>query len=358
MKIPKAALVLALLLPLCLDTGSGVLHAARVVVKVPQGVLEVSLLSPGTFAVLDRLRSNLDGRLRSCREKYQVERLEKEAAQARNELERARRELDDAIRDLKARVIAGLKITVDRAEVRILPESSMGEGEFFYAASNGTDAIVSDISYRPVVSGVTLPLTSPLVLEFINPSNLLLGLGPHEGMTNRGREPEKFNFFLSDLTEKDKGVITRGASRDFSLRIEDIHFVAGKGYKGQYRIMDVGGAFPGRIAAHRAEAARAEAESAAKAHELEQAKARFMAETRESMASFTSRAGELKKASVRARGVIDPRRNRAVFEGVAHGDYYVYAACPGGRAAVRELKVNGSRVTITLDSFGKDPFVP
>jgi len=333
-------------------------HAARVTARVPSGTIEVKLLSPGVTAVLDVLRPRHEQRLKASREETGVDRLEQEVRRARQEAERARQAFENARREAKAHAVSKIRVTVHKADVHISSESSIGEAEFFYTAFNESGLVVSDITYRPVVSGVVLPLTTPLTLEFIDPSNLLLGLGPQETITNQNKDPERLTFFLSDLSEGDRRKVSGAAPGDFSLKVEDMHFVARKGYKGQNKPMGIEEAYSSRLAPFSDAVQRAEAHRDALAQELARASQAYAAQTREGTERFRAQLKDLKAASVRAEGALDKKKSKAVFTDVPSGAYCVYAASADGRAAIKEVNVDSSRITVTIDRLGKDPFLP
>ncbi len=336
-----------------------VLHAARLVVKLPpEGAAEVELLSGGTRAVLDLLRTRLDSELASARESCRMAQLEREERDARLEVSRSEKTYKERLEGLKARAISSIRVTVHSSEIRITEESSTGDVSFHYSVTNTGDRIVSDIAYRPVISGITIPLTTPLVLEFIEPSTLVFGLGPQETITNRLSDPERLSFFLSELRDADRRILARNTAKTFSLEVEDVHFVSRKGFKGQYKVMDLPDAYSGILEAPRTAFERAVARQATLAAQLADARKSFENETRAIRERFRTRAADLRKASVRATCTVDRKKNRAVFEDLEPDTYLVFAAGGPGKAALEKVVVKDGKNVVKLKGYGKDPFTP
>ncbi|HOS96679.1 MAG TPA: hypothetical protein PLR71_00530 [Deltaproteobacteria bacterium] len=334
------------------------IHAARVVVAVPQGISEVRLLSAGTAAVLDLLRERLQIQLKDSSERTQVDRLEREVAQATAAITSAEKAYADQIEALRKQYIRDISLTIHSADDQITPESALGEIAFVYTVHNGSNRIISDITYKPQVGALNLPITSSLVMEFLNPRTLIYGLGPGESLSNQGGDPERFSFFLSELKGNEIKQIKASMPAGFSIQITDIHFVSQKGYKGQSKIMDVSEAFAGQLWAYRSAAQEARDSHTRKTEALARAKKVFASETKGSLDEFRSRSSDLKTTSVRYRASVKPKKLTATMDPVVPGKYFVYAPATRGKAAFQEVSVTRGTTKLTIETLKKDPFEP
>ncbi len=229
MKRALAAQILIFLTPAMLFAGS--FQCA-----LPPGIGEAYLLSEGTGAVLDHLKASYQAELEGAAAKHRVQELEEQASKAREALEAKRRAYDEKLSSLRREYISALAITLDSIEVSVSPSSSaLGDVTFFYTAKNNSDRIITDITYRPLIRNISLSTTSSLVLEFINPATLISGIGPHETLTNRGHDPERFSFFISELSSQEIATLGKAGGRELDIEIIDMHFADRKGYKGQSR---------------------------------------------------------------------------------------------------------------------------
>jgi hypothetical protein len=333
-------------------------YAARFVAIVPQGITEVKLLSPGTGAVLSFLKERLDTQLKTSSETHQVDKLEKEAAQALLSIAHADKSYSERIDSLRKQYIEKIPITIHSASNQITQESALGDITFFFTAHNTSNMIISDITYKPVIEDIALPITTSLVLEFINPKNLIFGLAPGESLSNQGNEPEHFSFFLSELKEHDIKRIHSSMPGGFSIRVTDVHFVSQKGYKGQTKVMDIKEAFPGILSSFRLASQRARDDSNAKTDALSRARDLYENETKESMREFRAKAYDLRRTSVRYKGVVDQRKNRVSIEAIKPGSYIVYAASKSGKAFYREMILGEGTNKLKIQTLTKDPFEP
>ncbi len=334
------------------------IHAARVVVAVPQGVQEVRLLSAGTASVLDLLRQRLQAQLKDSGVRTQVDRLEKEVAQASAAITSAEKSYADQIEALRKQYIRDISLTIHSADDQITPESALGEISFVYTVRNGSSRIISDITYRPLVGNLALPITSSLVMEFLNPKTLIYGLGPGESLSNQGGDPERFSFFLSELKGNEIKQIKASMPAGFSIQITDVHFVSQKGYKGQSKIMDVKEAFAGQLSAYQAASQEAKDSHTRKTEALARAKKVYASETKGSLDEFRSRSSDLKRTSVRYRAEVKPTKRTATMDHVEPGKYFVYAPASRGKAAFQEVTVTRGTTKLTIETLKKDPFDP
>jgi hypothetical protein len=135
-------------------------YAARFVAIVPQGITEVKLLSPGTGAVLSFLKERLDTQLKASSETHQVDKLEKEAAQALLSIAHADKSYSERIDSLRKQYIEKIPITIHSASNQITQESALGDITFFFTAHNTSNMIISDITYKPVIEDIALPITT------------------------------------------------------------------------------------------------------------------------------------------------------------------------------------------------------
>lgn len=351
MRAIHVALCLMLVIPLHA-------YAAKLTVTVPQGVTEVKLLSGGTASVLGHYRGRLDADLKAAGERYQIGRCEAEVKKASQAVTDADKAYTDKIDQLRRQYIAKINVTVHSATAQITSASALGEISFVFTAANTSERIVSDIIYKPVIQGVPLPITTSLVLEFVNPKNLIFGLAPGESITNQDSDPEHFTFFLSELTESDKKRIQTSLPGGFSVEILDLHFVSQKGYKGQSKVMDVKEAFAGVLSAYEGAVRTARNAQAAATETLEKAKKLYASETSGSLAAFRTRSKDLRKASVRFSAPVDIKKSRATMDDVPPGTYYVYGSTPAGQALFEEVAIMRGRNKVTIESLKKDPFEP
>lgn len=344
-------LCLLLLLP-------ATVHAARLVATVPPGLTELTLLSPGTGAVLEFLKNRLDARLKTSRDRYQIERLEKDSKRAETAITAADKAYADRIEGLRRQYIDKIHITIHSASNQISPESALGDITFFYTAHNTSDKIISDIIYKPVIGDIALPITTSLVLEFINPKNLIFGLAPGESLSNKGSDPEHFSFFLSELKQQDIKRIQSSMPGGFSIQVTDIHFVSQKGYKGQTEVLGVKDAFPGLLNPYLAAVNRARQDERALREELARAKTLYEKETRDSIQEFRAKAHDLKKNSVRYRAPVDRKRNRVSLDSIVPGKYFVYASPGRGMAVFQQVTIDDGHNKLKIETLKKDPFEP
>jgi hypothetical protein len=331
---------------------------ARLNVTAPQGISEVKLLSGGTLAVLDHLKGRLNSQLKEESNRYQISKLESEVKASELQVAQSDKAYKEKIDSLRKQYIAKVSVTINSANAQITTASALGEITFTYTVHNNSDKIISDIIYKPLIGNTPLPITTMLVLEFINSKNLVSGLAPGESLSNQGNDPEHLSFFLSELTDKDINRIKASMPGGFSFEVTDIHFVAQKGYKGQTKVMDVKEAFANVLGAYQGVSVRVHNENKEKTAALATAKGLFERDTKGTIDDFKARSSELKKASIRYQGDIDPKKNRATIESIKPGKYFVYATSTPGKAVFEEITIEEGKNKIKIETQKKDPFEP
>jgi hypothetical protein len=331
---------------------------ARLVLTVPEGMSDVALLSGGTLAVLDHLKERLNSELKEESNRYQIGKLESELKASVLKVAQSDKAYKEKIDSLRKQYIAKVPVTIHSANAQITKASALGEITFTYTVHNNSDRTISDIIYKPLIGNIPLPITTTLVLEFINSKNLISGLAPGESLSNQGSDPEHLSFFLSELTDKDINRIKASMPDGFSFDVIDIHFVSQKGYKGQTKVMDVKEAFADVLAAYQAASVRVHAENKEKSQTLATAKGLYEKDTKGTINDFKTRSNELKKASIRYKGDIDPKKNRVTIESIKPGKYYVYATSNPGKAVFEEITIEDGRNKIKIETQKKDPFEP
>ena len=351
MRLLSAVVCFLLLLP-------AYAFSARLVVTVPPGISQVELLSPGTLAVLDHLKERFHSQLKNVNDHYQVNKLSGELKEASLQVIQSDKAYNEKIDALRKQYIAKVPITMHSARAQITTESALGEITFIYSAHNNSDKIISDISYKPLISNIPLPITSMLVLEFINPKNLIFGIAPDESLTNQNSDPEHLSFFLSELKDKDIKRIQASMPNGFSIEVIDIHFVSQKGYKGQSKVMDVKEAFADVLKAYQGASQRARDAYKAKSDALVIARNLYERDIQGTISDFRSRSNDLKKASVRYQAPVDPKKNRTTIESIKPGKYYVYATIPGAKAVFEEVTIEDGKNKLNIETLKKDPFEP
>jgi hypothetical protein len=331
---------------------------ARLIVTVPQGITEVEILSKGTLAVLDHLKERLNSGLKEANNRYQLNKLESELKASALKVVQSDMAYKEKIDSLRKQYIAKVPITIHSANAQITKASALGEISFTYTVHNNSDKIISDIIYKPLIGNTPLPITTMLVLEFINSKNLISGLAPGESLTNQGSDLEHLSFFLSELTDKDINRIKASMPGGFSFDVTDIHFVSQKGYKGQTKVMDVKEAFADVLKAYQGASMRAHDENKEKTGALATAKGLFERDTKGTISDFKTRSNDLKKASRRYKGDVDPKKNRATIQSIKPGKYYVYATSTTGKAIFEEITIEEGNNKIKIETQKKDPFEP
>ncbi len=334
------------------------LSAARLQCTLPQGISRAYLLSGGTSAVLEHFKAQADTRIRKLRTDYRIDALEKQTAEADAAIREKKRLYDDRLSNLRREYISKLKITLSSVQGSMTPSSSaLGDVAYFFTAKNNSDRVITDITYKPLVDGKGLPTTTMLVLEFIDPATLKSGLGPHETMTNIGHDPEKFTFFIGEISQDELNTLQRNFDKKFGITIVDMHFSDQKAYKGQFKPKTFEEAFPAQLEPFRIAVEEAQVRSKAIRDANAQALREFNDQKNRILDSLKKNLAELKRSSVRS--TASPgRKNRCVFDDVARGTYFVYATDGNGKAVFEKISIDGKKLKKTYTRMKKDPFLP
>ena len=333
-------------------------YPARLIVTFPQSISDVYLLSPGTASVLDHIKAQFNGKLKVIDEKYQVARLDREMKEASIKADNADKAYKEKIESLRRDYISKVSITINSANVEITPQSALGDINFKYTVKNNSDRTISDITYKPLLNKSPLSITSSLILEFMNPSNLVFGLGPGESLTNQGHDPEHLSFFLNELVGKNIKQIQSSLPGSFALNILDIHFLSQKGYKDQTKEMDVKEAFAGQLKAFESAFRQAQDDYKNKTMTLSTAKKLFETEGSGIMKDYRTQLLGLKKSSLRYQAKVAAEKNKGVIESVSPGKYYLYGTDAGKKAFFKEITMEDGKNKVEITAMGKDPFLP
>lgn len=335
----------------------GALHAGRLKCTLPDDAREVLLLSAGTQPFLEHIRSRSQARIDELRAQYRVDALEKGVKDAQNTAAKTGQAYADKVNDLRESYLSKIHVTFHSVESCVNSHSALGDVMFYYTAKNNSDMIVTDITYKPLIDGKALPATTSLVLEFINPQNLISGLGPSETLGNSGHDPEKFSFFTGEISPEGLKGLKKDFPGKFGIKIIDMHFAARKGYKGQIRVLTFEEAFADRLKAGETASSRAAAEAKEKKESCAKALKEFTSQQEGALALEKKSLEELKKSSIRATATRD-RKNRYVFDGVPQGTYFLYAGNGKGKAVFEKIVIDKGKQQATYTRMGKDPFVP
>jgi hypothetical protein len=335
------------------------LQGARLQLTLPQGLTAAHLLSGGTQTMIDYEKGKVQTAIAKLKGDYQIDAAEtgtKKGSAAAKSAQQAYQEKIAALRR-HYNSLLNVRILSSRAEIN-LSSSAMAEVSYVFTARNGTDRIVTDISYRPLINGRPLSTSSAFVLEFMDPSTMKSGLGPGETMTNQGHEPEKFSFFTGEVTQDEIKSMQKDFDRKFGIEVLDMHFTNQKDYKGQFKPLTFEEAFASALAPLSAAARQAKA----RARELDETDAKALKEFKARRDGLTAQeAGTLaglKKAAVRYTAAPD-KKGRCTFEDVAPGTYFIYAGNGNGMAVFEPIKVGDERkIKRSITQTKKDPFVP
>lgn len=335
----------------------GLLEASSLKIVLPSGFKDAFLLSPGTSAVLDHMRGRLTGSLDDLSAQYNVGALKEELDKAQA-LSANRREIyRQGGKAIREQYISKLNITITSATANLSTESSMGEIVFTYTATNTSDRIISDIIYTPRIGEKKIPVASKLVLEFIDAKSFKSGLAPGQSIGNTPDNPERFSFFVGEVSKQDMQYIKANVSTAFALDIHDLHFMNAIGYKDQSQILDAEHAFQARLKELEEGGTTAQRDAEAKAEAYARALNAYNLAKEDVVKRFKAEASELKKASLRAQAVVD-KKNRCVFKDIEPGSYYVYASNPEGNAVFQSVEVGQGRAKKQINAVVRDPFLP
>jgi hypothetical protein len=333
-------------------------HAAKLTVTVPPGVDKVQVLSPGTAAVLDHIRSQFKEKLKVIEEQYQVGRLDGEVKAASARVDSTDKAYKEKIDFIRKEAISKVEITIQSASIDITPQSALGEITYFYTVKNHMDKIVSNVVYKPFLAKTPLAVTSSLVLEFINPANLIFGLAPGESLTNEGHDPEHISFFINEIPGKNINQLKSNLPGSLTLSILDIHFLNQKGYKDQTKELDIKEAFSGQLKPYEAAYLQAKKDYAGKTEELKNVRKLYDNDSKGIIREFDTQLASLKKASVRGIAQVDAKKKRGTIKSIEPGKYYLYGTDSGNKAFFKEISIEDGRNKIEINSLGKDPFLP
>lgn len=333
------------------------LSAARLQCTLPQRASEMNILSGGTAVMIEYLKAQSEARIMKLRTDYRIEALEKQTAKAETIIQEKKKAYADRISSLRREYISKLTITLSSVRGSITPSSSaLGDATYYFTAKNNSDRIITDITYKPLFDGKGLPTTAMLVLEFIDPITMKSGLGPNEIMTNVGHDPEKFSFFISEVSLEDLKSLKKDFGKRFGINVVDMRFTDQKGYKGQFKPQTFEEAFSPQL--RPLEIAIEQAETHDKAIKDANAKAleEFTEQKNKVLDSLRKSLAELRKSSVRYTASPD-RKNRYVFDDIPSGTYFVYAHDGSGKAVFEKIAIGEKKQKKIYTKMKKDPFL-
>lgn len=334
-------------------------YAARLVISVPQNISEIQLLSGGTPAVLDHLKDRLSAEVSDLENHYEVNELASQIKQISALLKEREMAYAQKVSSIRNDYISKLSFTIHSIDAEISPESSsIGDIMFYYTVTNRSDRIITDIMFKPKMGSIILPTTTTLILEFINPDNLKLGIAPGESISNTGHDPERFSFFIGDLSKEELQRIRSDLKEEFSVQIVDLHFAFQQGYKGQRMVMGVDGAFAEQLKPFLAAIGKTKEDLVATTNRHTLAVEAYEKDKGKALDAFTHAAEKLKQSSLRYSCPVESTKNRCTFEGIDAGTYVIYASPAKGRAVFQEIRVDEGKHHVTIDSLGEDPFLP
>jgi hypothetical protein len=335
-----------------------VLPAAKLQLEVPPGLTEVYLLSAGTPVVLEHLRGQFEHSLGQLSVNYQIDLLKEQAEKATALVKEKEQAYSRKFDSLKQQYLDSISVSIISSDAEIFPASSaLGEVSFFYTIKNLSDRIISDITYKPKIGGITLPTTSALILDLIHPVTLKSGLGPKETLSNKGHEPEHFSFFIGELSREELKKIRSELQKDFSIDIVDMHFTKKKGYKGQTNVVGFKEAFIDQLNLLQISIERAQADEHTKKASYNKAFARFSEDKDAELLRYRKSLEELKKTAIRYQERVD-EKNRCTFESIPAGTYFVYAPNAQGIAIFEQTSVKEHKNNLMIGEMIKDPFAP
>ncbi|HQG32448.1 MAG TPA: hypothetical protein PLA83_11025 [Deltaproteobacteria bacterium] len=315
------------------------------------------LLSGGTSAVLEHFRAQADARIKKLRTDYQIDALERQTAEADSMIEEKKKLYADRLSNLRREYISKLTLTLSSVQGSMTPSSSaLGDVAYYFTAKNNSDRIITYITYKPLIDGKSLSTTTLLVLEFIDPTTLKSGLGPHETMTNLGHDPEKFTFFIGEISQEEVRNLQKNFEERFGITIVDMHFSDQKAYKGQFKPKTFEEAFPAYLRPFQIAIEQAQARSKEIREANAQALREFNGQKNRILDSLKKSLAELKGSSVRY--TASPgRKNRYVFDDIAPGTYFVYACDGNGKAVFEKISIGEKKQKRTYTRMEKDPFI-
>lgn len=333
------------------------LSAARLQCTLPQGISKMYILSSGTAAVIEHFKAQAEAGIAKFQTAYQIDALENQTVKADSGIQEKKKLYTERVSNLRKEYISKLTITLSSVRGSMTPSSSaLGDVTYYYTARNNSDRVITDITYKPLVDGKGLPTTTLLVLEFIDPTTLKSGLGPHETMTNVGHDPEKFSFFIGEIAQEEIKNLKKDLEIRFGIKIVDMHFSSQKDYKGQFKPQTFEEAFSAQLRPLRIAIEQAEANNKAIKNVNAQALREFAEQRDGILGSLKKRLVELKKTSIRYTASPD-KKNRYVFDDVVPGTYYVYAADGNGKAVFEKITIGEKKQKKAYTQMKKDPFL-
>lgn len=333
-------------------------RAATVELTLPSGTTGVQLISGGTAAVLDHLRSRLDAQLAELEKTYALETATQALTKADGELAAAREAHTNKVAELREAYASQVNITIEEATIHLSPESSaLGEITFTYTATNTSDRIITDLIYLPSIGDIKLPTSSALTLELIDPQTLQLGLRPGGKLSNRGIEPERFDFFIGELKPEQIKNIDKDFSKKLTLHPIDLHFSRRTGYKGQIKEMGVEPAFAKTLEPYRQAIDAAGLRQESRRADLARRQTRHDEEKARVEDWYTAEAARLKNAAVRYDGTADAK-GRCTLHNVSPGAYIVFARAARDRVIFLPVNVDTNRVRLDATTTRGNPFMP
>jgi hypothetical protein len=333
-----------------------ILSGARLQLEVPPGMTDVYLLSSGTPSVLKHLQDQLNLSLDQLNTRYQIERLAEQKEKATNLVKGKKRAYANKLSSLQTQYIASLSLNILSTDAEVSPSSSaLGDVSFFYSIKNNSDRIITDITYKPKIGGITLPTTSSLMLDLIHPQTLKSGLGPKETISNKGHEPERFSFFIGELSKEELKKIQSEIKKDFTIEVIDMHFTKEKDYKGQTEVLEFEGAFNSQLKPLQIAIADAEADEQSKKISFSNALSKFNKAKETVMNKHKKSLEDLKKTSVRYQ-IRPDEKNLCILENIPAKKYIVYSRKTNGQALFTEITVEDRKNKLMLNTMIKDPF--
>lgn len=334
------------------------LSAARLQCTLPRGTTKMYLLSGGTASVLEHYKSQSDAQIKKLCTDYRIDALENQTARADSVIQEKKRLYAERVSNLRREYISKLKITLSSVHGSMTPSSSaLGDVSYYFTAKNNSDRVITDITYKPLVDGKGLPTTTLLVLEFIDPVTLKSGLGPHETMTNIGHDPEKFSFFIGEISQDEMTNLKKDFAKRFGITIVDMHFSNQKDYKGQFKPQTFEEAFSAQLRPLQIAIAQAEAQDKTIKNANGQALREFTEQKDRILSSLKKALYDLKKSSIRYSKSPD-KKNRYTLDDVSPGTYFVYATDGNGKAVFEKVNVGEKKQKITYTQMKRDPFLP
>jgi len=344
----------AILISAMLGASLNPLNAAEVEVKLPAGYASAQLLSPGTAAVLQHYRSQLDRELKRLDDQYQLKAKQAAYQKATQDLTASRARLDQHLAKLRQDCIARIHVKIVSASLTDMGSSSaMGDINFYYSVTNNTGRIIGSLIYHPTVGQLKIPTASSLYLDLIDFSTMRFGLPSGTSLSNQGVHPEQFSFFAENLNQSQIAMLKRSLNSGLTLQIEDVKFLRQTGFKGQTQELGFEEAYAGEIRPYRDAVNRNEAAVKSSQQLADSARAALNAAKQSHEAVFTSSATSLLAAAPRYSST------SSLFNNVAPGTYYLFATGKHGQALFEKVTIKAERhQKITAGKIIANPFRP